>query len=130
MKLLHRLSIALFLLTPVGYAEAAKWTNLMSATDLAYEVDTDSVSKDSLGYVEYLTRTTWKAPAPLPGATRPVAVAVTRYQMDCEKKQWRVLDGHYHAVDGSSAGVYSPPNADWAAIAPGTVVDAVFRQFC
>src|ERR1700687_2782294 len=128
MKLLHRLSIVLPLLTSVGYAQASNWTNLTSASDLAYAVDTDSISKDALGYIEYLTRTTWKTPAPLPGATGSVAVSVTRYQMDCERKQWRVLDAHYQAVDGSSAGVYSPPNAEWAAIAPGTVVDAVFRK--
>src|SRR5260370_37075091 len=86
MKLVHRLSIGLPLLTSVGYAQASNWTNLTSARDVAYAVDTDSISKDALGYIEYVTRTTWKTPAPLPGARGSGAGSSLRFVVDCGEK--------------------------------------------
>jgi hypothetical protein len=130
MKLLRRLWMIVPAVVGMGYAQATHWTNLSSASDLVYAIDTDSVSKDSDGYLEYLAKTTWKSPAPLPGSAGPVAASVTRYQIDCDHKQWRALDTRYQAADGSPAGVYTPVAADWASIAPGTVVEAVFQRFC
>ncbi|TKC89633.1 hypothetical protein FAZ69_11990 [Trinickia terrae] len=130
MKLLRRLLMVLPALAAIGYAQATKWTNLSSASDLVYAIDTDSIAKNPQGYIEYLAKTVWTTPSPLPGSTAPVAVSVTRYQIDCGNKQWRALDTHYQAADGSSAGIYSPAPADWAAISPGTVVDSMFQKVC
>jgi hypothetical protein len=131
MKLLRRLlMIVVPVLAAIGYAQATKWTNLSSASDLVYAIDTDSIAKNPQGYIEYLAKTTWTTPSPLPGSTAPVAVSVTRYQIDCGNKQWRALDTHYQAADGSPVGIYSPAPADWALIAPGTVVDAMFQKVC
>jgi hypothetical protein len=130
MKLLRRLLMIMPVLAAIGYAQATKWTNLSSASDLVYAIDTDSIEKNPQGYIEYLAKTTWTSPSPLPGSTAPVAVSVTRYQIDCGNKQWRALGTRYQAVDGSSVGTYSPAPADWASIAPGTVVDVMFRKVC
>ena len=130
MKLLRRVLMITPALAAIGYAHATKWTNVSSASDLVYAIDTDSIAKNSEGYIEYMAKTTWKTPSPLPGSTAPVAVSVTRYQIDCGNKQWRALDTHYQAADGLSVGVYSPTPDDWASIAPGTVVDAMFQKVC
>jgi len=130
MKLLRRLLVIGLALAAIGYAQATKWTKLVSASDLVYAIDTDSIAKSPQGYIEYRAKTTWTTPSPLPGSTAPVAVSVTRYQIDCGNKQWRALDTHYQAPDGSSAGTYSAAPADWALVSPGTVVDAMFRKVC
>lgn len=130
MKLLRRLLIVMMPLGAMAYAQATQWTDLTSARDLAYAVDADSITTDPEGYVEYLAKTTWKAPAMLPGATAAVAVSLTRYQMDCGKRQWRILDTHYLTAAGSPAGALPGADGDWAAIGPGTVVDMMFRKAC
>lgn len=113
-----------------AYADATQWTALKSARDLAYAVDTDSVATDPDGYIEYTAKTTWKAPAMMPGATAPVAVSVTRYQVNCAGKQWRALDTYYLSADGSPAGVLRSADSPWVAVSPGTVVDTMFRKIC
>jgi hypothetical protein len=130
MKWLRRLLMLAPAAMGMSFAQATNWTNLTSASDLVYAIDTDSVSKDPQGYVEYLGKTTWRTPSPLPGSTAAVAVSVTRYQIDCGKKQWRALDTRYQAADGSPAGAYSASAAEWALVSPGTVVDSVFQRVC
>jgi len=114
----------------IAYADATQWTALKSASDLAYAVDTDSVATDSDGYIEYTAKTSWKAPAVMPGASAPVAVSVTHYQIDCAGKQWRTLDTHYLGADGAPAGAVRSPDAPWVTVSPGTVVDTMFRKVC
>lgn len=114
----------------MAYADATQWAPLKSASDLAYAVDTDSVATDADGYIEYTAKTTWKAPAMMPGANAPVAVSITRYQIDCAGKQWRALDTHYLRADGSPAGVLRSPDSPWVEVGPGTVIDAMFRKVC
>jgi hypothetical protein len=111
-------------------ADATQWTALKSASDLAYSVDTDSVATDSNGYIEYTAKTNWTAPAMMPGASAPVAVSVTRYQIDCAGKQWRTLDTRYLGADGAPAGIVRSPDSPWVAVSPGTVVDTMFRKVC
>ena len=61
---------------------------------------------------------------------RPVLSAVTRYKMDCNRRQSMAIDVRYAGVDGAPAGVHSyPPNA-WTPVAPGTVVDAIYSKVC
>jgi hypothetical protein len=111
-------------------AQATKWVTLSEAPDLSFSVDTDSVVKDEDGYIAYLTLTTWKEAAEPPGATAPVLSAVTRYKMDCNRRQSMAIDVRYAGVDGAPAGVHSyPPNA-WTPVAPGTVVDAIYSKIC
>lgn len=130
MKLLRRLLVGLMPLTAMVHAEATQWSYLSGARDLSYAVDTDSIATDADGYVEYIGKTTWKVPAKLSGAEQPVAVSLTRYQIDCSHKQWRAVDTHYLAADGSSAGIVHPVRPDWTPIGPGTVVDDMFRKVC
>ncbi|HWX11879.1 MAG TPA: hypothetical protein VNZ04_07750, partial [Trinickia sp.] len=63
MKLLRRLLICFVVFASVVHAKASHWTYLTSARDLTYAVDMDSVATDPDGYVEYVAKTTWKAPA-------------------------------------------------------------------
>jgi hypothetical protein len=130
MKLLRRLLICFVVFASVVHAKASHWTYLTSARDLTYAVDMDSVATDPDGYVEYVAKTTWKAPAKLSDANRPVAVSVTRYQIDCDRKAWRAVDTHYLASDGTSAGTLHPNAPDWTAIGPGTVIDLMFSKVC
>ncbi|CAN7508074.1 hypothetical protein LJR230_003413 [Trinickia sp. LjRoot230] len=130
MKLLRRLLICSMPLTAMAYAEATQWTFLSSARDLSYAVDTDSVVTGSEGYVEYIAKTTWKAPAMLSGVAKPVSVSLTRYQIDCSHKQWRAVDTRYETADGEPAGRLQPAAPKWSAIGPGTVVDLMFRKVC
>lgn len=130
MKLLRRLLIVTLPFTAMAYAQATQWTNLAAESDLAYAVDVDSIATDSEGYVEYLAKTTGKTPATLPGATAPVAVSLTRYQMDCSRKRWRIVDTHYLAPEGAAAGSLHANDSKWTAIGPGTVVDAMFHKVC
>ncbi|WP_116139280.1 surface-adhesin E family protein [Trinickia diaoshuihuensis] len=129
MNRLRPLIIFTVALGSFAYADATQWTPLKSASDLAYAVDTDSIATDSDGYIEYTAKTTWKASSMMPGASAPVSVSVTRYQIDCAGKQWRALDTHYLAADGSPAGGLSA-NSTWVAVSPGTVVDTMFRKVC
>lgn len=130
MKLIRRLLVCLMPLTAIVHAEATQWSYLSGARDLSYAVDTDSIATDADGYIEYIGKTTWKVPAKLSGAEQPVAVSLTRYQIDCSHKQWRAVDTHYLAADGSSAGIVHPAHPDWTPIGPGTVVDTMFRRVC
>ncbi len=132
MNWLRPLIIVSVALSAMTYAEAdaTQWTALKSASDLAYFVDTDSIATDSDGYIEYTAKTNWKAPAMMPGANAPVAVSVTRYQIDCAGKQWRALDTHYLAADGTPAGSLRSSDSPWVAVSPGTVVDTMFRKVC
>ena len=132
MNWLRPLIIISVALGAMAYAEAdaTQWTALKSASDLAYAVDTDSIATDSDGYIEYTAKTSWKAPAMMPGASAPVSVSVTRYQIDCAGKQWRALDTHYLAADGAPAGGLPSADSPWVAVSPGTVVDIMFRKVC
>ncbi|WP_206954405.1 surface-adhesin E family protein [Trinickia acidisoli] len=130
MNWLRPLIVFTIALGSMAYADATQWTPLKSASDLDYAVDSDSIATDSDGYIEYTAKTTWKAPSMMPGASRPVAVSISRYQIDCAGKQWRTLDTHYLAADGTPAGVLRSADATWAAVSPGTVVDAMFRKVC
>ncbi|GLU32971.1 surface-adhesin E family protein [Trinickia caryophylli] len=130
MKLLRLLLLCFLSLTPAVYAQATQWTYLSSAKDLSYAVDSDSIATNPEGYVEYVAKTTWKVPAKVSGASQPVAVSVTHYQIDCDHKQWRALDTHYLTASGASAGAVHPADPDWSAIGPGTVVDLMFRKVC
>lgn len=130
MNWLRPLIVASVALGSMAYADATQWTALKSASDLAYAVDIDSVATDSDGYIEYTAKTTWKAPSMMPGANAPVAVSVTRYQLDCAGKQWRTLDTHYLDASGAPAGVLRSPNSAWVGVGPGTVVDTMFRKVC
>lgn len=114
----------------MAYADATQWTRLKSARDLSYAVDTDSIATDSDGYVEYTAKTTWKSPSMMPGATEPVSISVTRYQIDCGGRQWRALDTHYLRADGAPAGLLRSADAPWVAVSPGTVIDTMFRKVC
>lgn len=130
MNWLRPLIVASVALGSMAYADATQWTALKSASDLAYAVDTDSVATDSDGYIEYTAKTTWKAPAMMPGASAPVAVSVMRYQVDCAGKQWRPLETHYLDANGAPAGALRSPDSAWVAVSPGTVVDTMFRKVC
>ena len=130
MKLLRRLSACFVALVATVHAQATQWVYLTSAPDLSYAVDMDSVVTSPGGYVEYIGKTTWKAPAMLSGATQPVAVSVTRYQLDCDRKAWRAIDTRYLTADGAPAGTLHPGKPGWTAIGPGTVVDLMFRKVC
>ncbi len=129
MKLLRRLLFVVMPFGAVAFAQATQWNYLTSARDLSYAVDNDSVKTTPDGYIEYVAKTTWKTAAMLPGATAPVAVSLTRYQIDCGKKQWRTLDTRYKAASGASAGTFNT-NDDWSDIGPGTVVDVMYRKVC
>lgn len=130
MRVLWKCVIPMLLIAVAGVAHATKWVVLSKAPDLSFSVDTDSVIKDEDGYINYLTLTAWKDPANPPGATAPVTTAVTRYKMDCARRQSMAIDAHYAGADGSPAGVHSfPPNA-WTPVAPGTVVDAIYSKIC
>ena len=113
-----------------AYADATQWTLLKNARDLAYAVDTDSISTDSDGYIEYTAKTSWKAPSMMPGADSPVSVSITRYQIDCAGKQWRSRDTHYLRADGAPAGELHATDSPWVSISPGTVVDTMYRKVC
>ncbi|MGG1944990.1 surface-adhesin E family protein [Trinickia sp. NRRL B-1857] len=130
MNWLRPLIVFTVALGSVAYADATQWTPLKSASDLAYAVDTDSIATDSDGYIEYTAKTTWKSSSMMPGASAPVAVSVTRYQIDCAGKQWRALDTHYLGADGSPAGALRSGDSAWVAVSPGTVVDTMFRKVC
>jgi hypothetical protein len=114
----------------MAYADATQWAPLKSASDLAYAVDTDSIATDSDGYIEYTAKTTWKAPSMMPGASAPVSISITRYQIDCAGKQWRALDTHYLGVNGARAGALRSSDSEWVAVSPGTVIDTMFRRVC
>lgn len=130
MNWLRPLIVLTAALGTMAYADATQWTPLKSASDLAYAVDTDSIATDSSGYIEYTAKTTWKAPSLMPGANAPVAVSVTRYQIDCAGKQWRALDTHYLRADGAPAGALRLADSAWVSVSPGTVVDTMFRRVC
>ncbi|MGN6669043.1 MAG: surface-adhesin E family protein [Trinickia sp.] len=130
MNWLRPLIVFTVVLGPVAYAEAEQWTPLKSARDLAYAVDMDSIQTDSDGYIEYIAKTSWKAPSMMPGANAPVSVSVTRYQLDCADKQWRAIDTHYLRADGAPAGVLRSADSPWVAVGPGTVVDTMYRKIC
>jgi hypothetical protein len=130
MNWLRPLIVFTVVLGPVAYAEAEQWTPLKSARDLAYAVDMDSIQTDSDGYIEYIAKTSWKAPSMMPGANAPVSVSVTRYQLDCADKQWRAIDTHYLRADGAPAGVLRSADSPWVAVGPGTVVDTMYRKVC
>jgi hypothetical protein len=130
MKLLRRLLVCLMPLAAMVHAEATQWSYLSGERDLSYAVDTDSVATNADGYIEYVGKTTWKVPEKLSGSGQPVAVSLTRYQIDCSRKQWRAVDTHYLAADGSQAGFVHPTNPEWTPIGPGTVVDVMFRKVC
>lgn len=130
MNWLRPLIVFTVVLGPVAYAEAEQWTPLKSARDLAYAVDMDSIQTDSDGYIEYIAKTSWKAPSMMPGANAPVSVSVTRYQLDCADKQWRAIDTHYLRADGVPAGVLRSADSPWVAVGPGTVVDTMYRKVC
>ncbi len=130
MNVFWKCAVLMLIAGTSGAVYATKWVSLSEASDLSFSVDTDSVIKDEDGYIGYLTLTTWKEPADPPGATAPVMSAVTRYKMDCNRRQSMAIDARYIGVDGSPAGVHSyPPNA-WTPVAPGTVVDAIYSKIC
>ncbi|CAM2140725.1 Surface-adhesin protein E-like domain-containing protein [Pararobbsia alpina] len=130
MRVFWKCVIPILFIGIANLAHATKWVRLSDAPDLTFSVDTDSVIKDEDGYIDYLTLTTWKDPANPPGATAPVVSAVTRYKMDCTRRQSMAIDAHYVGADGAAAGVHSfPPNA-WTPVAPGTVVDAIYSKIC
>lgn len=110
--------------------QAVQWMTLSSARDLSYELDADSAHKDSDGYLAYSTRTTWQDVAQPPGAIAAVAVSISRYQMNCHAKQWRLIESCYESADGSPAGVYKPTSDAWMDIGPGTVMDKIHARFC
>ncbi|PTB21253.1 hypothetical protein C9I57_06110 [Trinickia symbiotica] len=130
MKLLRRLLICSVALAANSHADAAQWVHLTSERDLSYEVDMDSVKSGPDGYLEYVAKTLWKVPAMLSGATKPVAVSITRYQIDCDHKAWRAIDTNYVTAEGEPAGKAQPKDAAWTPIGPGTVVDLMFRKVC
>ena len=130
MNWLRPLIVFTVALGSMAYADATQWMPLKSASDLAYAVDLDSVATDSDGYIEYTAKTTWKAPSMMPGASAPVSVSLTRYQIDCAGKQWRALDTHYLGTDGAQVGILHATDTAWGAISPGTVVDTMFRKVC
>lgn len=130
MRGVWRLALVCCLGIAVGHAQATKWVSLSDARDLSFAIDTDSVHKDPNGYIDYLTKTTWRDAAQPPGATAAVAVSITRYQMDCQSKQWRMVESRYQTADGTPAGVYKPVASDWADIGPGTVVETIYQRIC
>ncbi|MGN6804587.1 MAG: surface-adhesin E family protein [Trinickia sp.] len=130
MKLLRRLLVCLMPMGAMVHAEATQWSYLSGERDLSYAVDTDSVATDADGYIEYIGKTTWKVPEKVQGAAQPVAISLTRYQIDCGHKRWRAVDTHYLAADGTPAGFVHPTSPEWTAIGPGTVVDIMFRKVC
>jgi hypothetical protein len=130
MNVFWKCVVVMLLVGTTGIAQATKWVSLSTAPDLTFSVDTDSVAKDEDGYIGYLTLTTWKEAADPPGATAPVLSAVTRYKMDCNRRQSMAIEARYIGADGAAAGVHSyPPNA-WTPVAPNTVVDAIYSKIC
>lgn len=130
MKLLRLSLLVGMTLAAMVYAHATQWSYLPGARDLSYAVDIDSISTSPEGFIEYVAKTAWKVPAMLSGASQPVAISVTRYQIDCRRKRWRALDTHYLTTRGTSAGSLHPSKPDWTAIGPGTVIDRMFRKVC
>lgn len=130
MKLLRRLQVCFMAIAATSSADATQWVHLSSARDLSYEVDMDSVKSGPDGFLEYIGKTSWKVPARLSGATKPVAVSITRYQIDCDHKAWRAMDTSYMGADGELAGRLQPKEPGWTPIGPGTVVDLMFQKVC
>lgn len=111
-------------------AQAVQWISLTRAQDLSFELDTDSASKDPDGYLVYSTRTIWRDAAQPPGATANVAVSLSRYQMNCHARQWRLVESRYRGLNGLPAGVYKPAGKAWVDIAPGTVMEKIYTKLC
>jgi hypothetical protein len=131
MRGVWKLALVCGLGVAIGHAQATKWVSLSDARDLSFAIDTDSVRHDPNGYVGYLTKTTWRDAAQPPGATGAVAVSITRYQMNCKSKQWRLVESQYQAADGTPAGTYKPAAVkEWADIGPGTVVESIYEKIC
>jgi hypothetical protein len=114
----------------IGHAQATTWVSLSEARDLSFAIDTDSVRAVPNGYIEFLTKTTWRDSAQPPGASGSVTVSISRYQMDCKSRRWRIVDARYQSQDGTPAGAYKPASAEWADIGPGTVVEAIYVKVC
>ncbi|PCE25982.1 hypothetical protein BWP39_15750 [Paraburkholderia acidicola] len=120
--------IALFI--PCMNAWSTNWLLLGQTSEHQVWLDTDSVERLANGDMAYLSMDIAKTGYLPAGASEVLAIADTRYEMDCYQARWMERSTEYFSDEGKEVGKAPEAKAAWAKIEDGTDPAFVYKKIC
>ncbi|WP_323123188.1 hypothetical protein [Burkholderia alba] len=126
--MLHRLILSLAFVSGVAWS-AQPWFPITNTAARGLLLDTSSIHPTIDHQFEFDLKTIYPQAIAPSGATERVAIAVTRYVMDCRHSRWFEKDTRYLTDEGKRAGGEVGKH-EWQSVETESEMGEVYSKVC